>query len=295
MGMLKAFALAFKEAFSNDGEPGCPTRLPHKTTRLGTAVVEGNEEHTVYVYYSDPLKGLCRGEVFYADVITKPVRLKSELTGGTWDTAGDHGYALAKDGQVFGATTTWEGFFRELESMGYSVKVRCIKAGMYEGSIPEIRLAIPTYDEMCQWASACRESGGFITLEESGSGRWREAVQTTKERHRLESAIGRQLPGYTDGAVFSVSDSKWDGPKPQNGTLGINLESRLLPTPAGSSAKPHILLVSNNKPAFEASARNTFYDLLVRHVDKTPLAATVTRKVTEDGRIFWLIAVAYAD
>lgn len=294
MGVLKTFALAFKKTFSDDDKTERPSRLTRKTTRLGTAIVEGTDEHTVYVYYGDPLKGLRRGEAFYADVITEPVRLESELTGGTWDTAENNGYALARDGQIFGASTTWEGFFRELESMGYNIKVRCIKLGTYERNIPEVRLAIPAYDEMRQWASACRESGHFITLEESGSERCQEAVRITRERHRLESAIGRQLPGFTDGTVFIVDDSKWGGPRPQKGTLSINLETRLLPTPTGSSAKPHILLISNDQPAFEASARNGFYDFLARHVSKVPLATTVTRKTTDDGRVVWQIAVAYA-
>ena len=46
----------------------------------------GECERPVYVYYGEPLRKIRKGDVFDAEVVTKPMRLRSELTGGVWDT-----------------------------------------------------------------------------------------------------------------------------------------------------------------------------------------------------------------
>ena len=75
----------------------------------------GECERTVYVYYGEPLRKIRKGDVFDAEVVTKPMRLRSELTGGVWDTA-DNGFALAYKGKVFGQHRLSETRSRTLRS-----------------------------------------------------------------------------------------------------------------------------------------------------------------------------------
>ena len=95
----------------------------------------GECERPVYVYYGEPLRKIRKGDVFDAEVVTKPMRLRSELTGGVWDTT-DDGFALAYKGKVFGAASALGNTFKDITELGYRITVSCRMTGWYAKGIP---------------------------------------------------------------------------------------------------------------------------------------------------------------
>lgn len=101
----------------------------------------GECERTVYVYYGEPLRKIRKGDVFDAEVVTKPMRLRSELTGGVWDTT-DNGFALAYKGKVFGAASALGNTFKDITELGYRITVSCRMTGWYAKGIPTVVMMI---------------------------------------------------------------------------------------------------------------------------------------------------------
>lgn len=143
MGLLEAFMKKVLTA-----ETPHKIVIDHESTSRNGGVelleIGGTRENRVYTYYSSPLKGTRKGSMFYADVVTERVVLESQLIGTVWDTASDRGYALAKEGVVFGTGDDFEGIFRALDADGHTVRVLIRRDGMYGGKIPSLTMLTPT-------------------------------------------------------------------------------------------------------------------------------------------------------
>ncbi len=129
-------------------------------------ILEGDEERNVYTCDGAPLKGIRDGSVFYVDVVTTPVVLKSTLTGLIWNSATDKGVALAYDGRPFAFTGAMQTAFRELAQEGYSVKVKAKRLGMYDKGIPLVVILLPNRNEVNHWRNACKALGRYIAFDE---------------------------------------------------------------------------------------------------------------------------------
>ena len=252
----------------------------------------GDSERRIYTYDGSPLKGTRKGSVLYADVITEPIRLHSDVTGSDWDSS-DGGVALAVNGAPFGMTSTLDKTFRELDEAGYSVKVKVKRVGMYCEGIPEMVLMIPDPNEVFHWRDACRALGREVPFEERHSDECERAADMENERHRLSRSSGLELPVGVDGDVFFIEDDSWHGPKPSTGYAPVEISTELIPTPKGSSAKPHISVSASGRAFVELSARNRQYQAMARHIGESPFAATCQRKLRDDGTFCWQVAVVY--
>lgn len=255
--------------------------------------LEGNAERTVYTYDPKPLKGTRKGSVFYADVIFERTKLVSPSTGGEWDTDVDGGVALARNGKPFGMMNTLTRTFRELEGLGYSVKVK--RTGMYDKVIPLVVLQIPEPDEVFFWRDVCHALGREVPFERRHDGECELAVECERQRRRLSRATQKDLPPGVDGEVFFFEDSVWTGPRPGYGTAELSISTTWMPTPKGSSAKPHISVMLSGEEILDLSARSVGrYRTMSEHVGQSPLVATVKRYKRDDGTFCWMVAVVYA-
>ena len=169
MGLFGEIARAAANAAVNAAKEKATEAVESKISRLTTANPElafsGTHERQVYTYYGKPLKRVRQGDSFYADIVTKPTKLVSELTGGVWDTSTD-GVALAYKGKVFGATSVLRQTFRTLERRGYRVKVRCEMVGWFASGIPEILMMIPDPDEIFRWMDDCERMSKEVPFDE---------------------------------------------------------------------------------------------------------------------------------
>lgn len=251
----------------------------------------GECERTVYVYYGEPLRKIRKGDVFDAEVVTKPMRLRSELTGGVWDTA-DNGFALAYKGKVFGAASALGNTFKDITELGYRITVSCRMTGWYAKGIPTVVMMIDEPEEIFAWLDACKGLGRDVSFEERHSPECESAALSERTRLELSKACGRELPVGVDGDCVYIEDDKWTGMR-KSGVFPVEVSTELIPTPRGSTAKPHVAVFVDGAMAADVSARCVHYKTLAEHAGERPYFACCQKREGHDGFPIWRVTVVY--
>lgn len=251
----------------------------------------GECERTVYVYYGEPLRKIRKGDVFDAEVVTKPMRLRSELTGGVWDTA-DNGFALAYKGKVFGAASALGNTFKDITELGYKITVSCRMTGWYARGIPTVVMMIDEPEEIFAWLDACKGLGRDVSFEERHSPECESAALSERTRLELSKACGRELPVGVDGDCVYIEDDKWTGRR-KSGIFPVEVSTELIPTPRGSKAKPHVAVFVDGAMAADVSARCVHYKTLAEHAGERPYFACCKKREGHDGFPIWRVTVVY--
>lgn len=251
----------------------------------------GECERTVYVYYGEPLRKIRKGDVFDAEVVTKPMRLRSELTGGVWDTT-DNGFALAYKGKVFGAASALGNTFKDITELGYRITVSCRMTGWYAKGIPTVVMMIDEPEEIFAWLDACKGLGRDVSFEERHSPECQSAALSERTRLELSKACGRELPVGVDGDCVYIEDDKWTGMR-KSGVFPVEVSTELIPTPRGSTAKPHVAVFVDGAMAADVSARCVHYKTLAEHAGERPYFACCQKREGHDGFPIWRVTVVY--
>lgn len=251
----------------------------------------GECERPVYVYYGEPLKKIRKGDVFDAEVVTKPMRLRSELTGGVWDTT-DNGFALAYKGKVFGAASALGNTFKDITELGYRITVSCRMTGWYAKGIPTVVMMIDEPEEIFAWLDACKGLGRDISFEERHSPECESAALSERTRLELSKACGRELPVGVDGDCVYIEDDKWTGMR-KSGVFPVEVSTELIPTPRGSTAKPHVAVFVDGSMTADVSARCVHYKTLAEHAGERPYFACCQKREGHDGSPIWRVTVVY--
>ena len=253
----------------------------------------GECERTVYVYYGEPLRKIRKGDVFDAEVVTKPMRLRSELTGGVWDTT-DNGFALAYKGKVFGAASALGNTFKDITELGYRITVSCRMTGWYAKGIPTVVMMIDEPEEIFAWLDACKGLGRDVSFEERHSPECESAALSERTRLELSKACGRELPVGVDGDCVYIEDDKWTGMR-KSGVFPVEVSTELIPTPRGSTAKPHVAVFVDGAMAADVSARCVHYKTLAEHAGERPYFACCQKREGHDGFPIWRVTVVYLE
>lgn len=251
----------------------------------------GECERTVYVYYGEPLRKIRKGDVFDAEVVTKPMRLRSELTGGVWDTT-DNGFALAYKGKVFGAASALGNTFKDITELGYRITVSCRMTGWYAKGIPTVVMMIDEPEEIFAWLDACKGLGRDVSFEERHSPECESAALSERTRLELSKACGRELPVGVDGDCVYIEDDKWTSMR-KSGVFPVEVSTELIPTPRGSTAKPHVAVFVDGAMAADVSARCVHYKTLAEHAGERPYFACCQKREGHDGFPIWRVTVVY--
>ena len=251
----------------------------------------GECERTVYVYYGEPLRKIRKGDVFDAEVVTKPMRLRSELTGGVWDTT-DNGFALAYKGKVFGAASALGNTFKDITELGYRITVSCRMTGWYAKGIPTVVMMIDEPEEIFAWLDACKGLGRDVSFEERHSPECESAALSERTRLELSKACGRELPVGVDGDCVYIEDDKWTGMR-KSGVFPVEVSTELIPTPRGSTAKPHVAVFVDGAMAADVSARCVHYKTFAEHAGERPYFACCQKREGHDGFPIWRVTVVY--
>lgn len=251
----------------------------------------GECERTVYVYYGEPLRKIRKGDVFDAEVVTKPMRLRSELTGGVWDTA-DNGFALAYKGKVFGAASALGNTFKDITELGYKITVSCRMTGWYARGIPTVVMMIDEPEEIFAWLDACKGLGRDVRFEDRHSPECEAATSRAQTARRLSKMCGRELPAGVDGDCVYIEDDKWAGRR-KGGIFPVEVSTELIPTPRGSKAKPHVAVFVDGAMAADVSARCEHYKTLAEHAGERPYFACCQKRERHDGSPIWRVTVVY--
>lgn len=251
----------------------------------------GECERPVYVYYGEPLRKIRKGDVFDAEVVTKPMRLRSELTGGVWDTT-DNGFALAYKGKVFGAASALGNTFKDITELGYRITVSCRMTGWYAKGIPTVVMMIDEPEEIFAWLDACKGLGRDVSFEERHSPECESAALSERTRLELSKACGRELPVGVDGDCVYIEDDKWAGRR-KSGIFPVEVSTELIPTPRGSKAKPHVAVFVDEAMVADVSARCVHYKTLAEHAGERPYFACCQKREGHDGSPIWRVTVVY--
>lgn len=251
----------------------------------------GECERPAYVYYGEPLRKIRKGDVFDAEVVTKPMRLRSELTGGVWDTT-DDGFALAYKGKVFGAASALGNTFKDITEFGYRITVSCRMTGWYAKGIPTVVMMIDEPEEIFAWLDACKGLGRDVSFEERHSPECESAALSERTRLELSKACGRELPVGVDGDCVYIEDDKWTGMR-KSGVFPVEVSTELIPTPRGSTAKPHVAVFVDGAMAADVSARCVHYKTLAEHAGERPYFACCQKREGHDGFPIWRVTVVY--
>lgn len=251
----------------------------------------GECERPVYVYYGEPLRKIRKGDVFDAEVVTKPMRLRSELTGGVWDTTDDV-FALAYKGKVFGTASALGNTFKDITELGYRVTVSCRMTGWYAKGIPTVVMMIDEPEEIFAWLDACKGLGRDVSFEERHSPECESAALSERTRLELSKACGRELPVGVDGDCVYIEDDKWGGMR-KSGVFPVEVSTELIPTPRGSTAKPHVAVFVDGSMAADVSARCVHYKTLAEHAGERPYFACCQKREGHDGSPIWRVTVVY--
>lgn len=251
----------------------------------------GECERPAYVYYGEPLRKIRKGDVFDAEVVTKPMRLRSELTGGVWDTT-DDGFALAYKGKVFGAASALGNTFKDTTELGYRITVSCRMTGWYAKGIPTVVMMIDEPEEIFAWLDACKGLGRDVSFEERHSPECESAALSERTRLELSKACGRELPVGVDGDCVYIEDDKWAGRR-KSGVFPVEVSTELIPTPRGSKAKPHVAVFVDGSMAADVSARCVHYKTLAEHAGERPYFACCQKREGHDGSPIWRVTVVY--
>lgn len=251
----------------------------------------GECERPVYVYYGEPLRKIRKGDVFDAEVVTKPMRLRSELTGGVWDTT-DDGFALAYKGKVFGAASALGNTFKDITELGYRITVSCRMTGWYAKGIPTVVMMIDEPEEIFAWLDACKGLGRDVSFEERHSPECESAALSERTRLELSKMCGRELPVGVDGDCVYIEDDKWAGMR-KSGVFPVEVSTELIPTPRGSTAKPHVAVFVDGSMAADVSARCVHYKTLAEHAGERPYFACCQKREGHDGSPIWRVTVVY--
>lgn len=253
----------------------------------------GECERTVYVYYGEPLRKIRKGDVFDAEVVTKPMRLRSELTGGVWDTT-DNGFALAYKGKVFGAASALGNTLKDIAKLGYKITVSCRMTGWYAKGIPTVVMMIDEPEEIFAWLDACKGLGRDVRFEDRHSPECEAATSKVQTARRLSKMCGMELSPDVNGVIMYVDDADWTAARP-HGRTPVEVSTELMEVPAGSSAKPHISVSVNGCRVAEVSARSTRYKDLIASVGKPPLLSCCERIERDGGAPLWRLVIVYRD
>lgn len=251
----------------------------------------GECERPAYVYYGEPLRKIRKGDVFDAEVVTKPMRLRSELTGGVWDTT-DDGFALAYKGKVFGSASALGNTFKDITELGYRITVSCRMTGWYAKGIPTVVMMIDEPEEIFAWLDACKGLGRDVSFEERHSPECESAALSERTRLELSKACERELPVGVDGDCVYIEDDKWTGMR-KSGVFPVEVSTELIPTPRGSTAKPHVAVFVDGAMAADVSARCVHYKTLAEHAGERPYFACCQKREGHDGFPIWRVTVVY--
>lgn len=255
--------------------------------------IEGDyEKKPVYTYVGSALKDLHKGQYFYADVVKGPLELVSELNGAVWQIEADC-TALAYKGRPFGSFSFSSRTLIRFIDLGCKVRIKCQHTGWYEKPIPEIIMQLPNMGQLWDWSDACMGLGRVIPFEECYSGEAKIAAEKVYRHRQAEKVAGYPLKEWADRITICRDAEAWNGTRPTRAG-DVCASVRLIPTPVGSKAQPHVLISLGDEMTLDVSARSgTIYKKLRQRLDVPISFARITKLEEPDERLCWCLTLVY--
>lgn len=248
----------FKRIFAPDKNKRTATNAPLSYPKAtDTIYLHGDHPALVYVHFPYLLSDIKVGEVFKLRISLEHGKLFTD-NGDVCDKA-NNGHLVVYDNRVLGASYYYTELFKRLDTTKHNVIVDAIVEQIVSGK-QVVKLQLPQY------------------------GKLEKALP-------LYQQMDPDVIGETDIYTFNLTPQPGKGNFP-NSAHDISLQ--MIPTPKGSSAKPHIGCWINKHLVFEINARMMSYDDLLNLVDKEILkfSAKKMKSKINDG-YYYLITFVY--
>lgn len=246
--------------------------------------IDGDYESQCYTYYGALFKGLKVGSVIYAEVVPGDTVLHSKSTGTTTSTEEMGCSALSYEGKIFAGTTCSLGVLKEIAQQGkVPLKVKLVKTGMYSPGIPEFSIMTADPRAIEAWWEEARQSKDIPPFDE------KHYLRKIKQS-RIKDKTGLKIGSHDVVLRVYPSRDTWSGdPLPSDRRLFLPT-FEIIPTPAGSHAKPKIAVIENGKVIAEVNARQKAYKELLERVDQPARGSIVTNYSGSDDYVTVLLA-----
>lgn len=249
--------------------------------------IDGDCEKTVFAYVGVPFKGIRKGAEFYVDPLGHDIVLHSKSTGTTADSAEFGDTPLSYNGTVFGFTFSGLGFLKEMVAAGFTIRLKVKKTGMYSPGVPELVSLTAEPRLLEQWWERQKTLTVPVPFsEEDELARYeakREAQYRAKVAQVRRKRTGIELAKDSLEVWITVTDRNWIGGELPGKDLRFTPSFEIVPTPKGSSAKPHIRLLADGNPLVEINAMSVEAYKQISANRERPCRAIYMRDYYQDG------------
>ena len=223
--------------------------------------IDGDCEKTVFTYVGVTLKGIRKGAEFYVEPLGRDMVIHSKSTGTTADSAEFGDTPLSYNGTAFGFTCSGLGFLKEMVAAGFTFRLKVKKTGMYSPGVPELVSLTAEPRLLEQWWERQKtlsipvpfsEEDELIRLEARREAQHKARVAQVRRRR-----TGIELAKDSLEVWITVTDRNWIGGNLPGKDFRFTPSFEIVPTPKGSSAKPHIRVLADGNPLVEISAMST--------------------------------------
>lgn len=219
--------------------------------------VSGAVEYLVYNYNEPVVANIPRDRIFTAEIIRRrtnvPFHGNRDL-GYTLGGGNGNGYVLSYHGAPFGVIPN-DRLCAYLDDV-HARTISCVWHEWYEPTIKSIKALAPS----------TRRSRREQTIASMiGAGKW-------------DSVDNVDSIKVSDHKPNAMADSLLSG----RSFIDVDVSLDMIPTPKGSSAKPHVGIFHAGACLFEFEARKMIYGELVNHVGRNALAR-VEKKLSNEG------------
>lgn len=218
--------------------------------------IDGDCEKTVFVYVGVPFKGIRKGAEFYVDPLGRDMVIHSKSTGMTADSAEFGDTPLSYNGTAFGFTYSGLGFLKEMVAAGFTIRLKVKKTGMHSPGVPELVSLTAEPRLLEQWWERQKTLTTPVPFSEEDELIRHEAQYKARVAQVRCRRTGIELAKDSLEVWITVTDRNWIGGKLPRKDFRFTPSFEIVPTPKGSSAKPHIKVIADGNPLVEINARS---------------------------------------
>lgn len=245
--------------------------------------IDGDCEKTVFVYVGVPFKGIRKGTEFYVDPLGRDMVIHSKSTGTTADSAEFGDTPLSYNGTAFGFTYSGLGFLKEMVAAGFTFRLKVKKTGMYSPGVPELVSLTAEPRLLKQWWERQKTLTIPVPFSEEDELIRHEAQHKARVAQVRCGRTGIELAKDSLEVWITVTDGNWIGGKLPRKDFRFTPSFEIVPTPKGSSAKPHIKVLADGNPLVEINARSDEAYKRISANRERPCRAIYMRDYYQDG------------
>lgn len=255
MGLFSSLA---KAILTGNGAPRSAAMSAQDSRHPAARVIDidGDCEKTVFTYVGVPFKGIRKGTEFYVDPLGRDMVIRSKSTGTTADSAEMDDTPLSYNGTAFGFTYSGLGFLKEMVAAGFTFRLKVKKIGMYSPGVPELVSLTAEPWLLRQWWERQKTLTIPVPFSEEDELIRHEAQHKARVAQVRRRRTGIELAKDSLEVWITVTDRNWIGGKLPRKDLRFTPSFEIVPTPKGSSAKPHIKVIADGNPLVEINARS---------------------------------------